>query len=76
MRQWPAGPMFMRVGGIWQGRPFRPQHLEEVQRLPPAKPCRNEDALLQRQGERVRARSFERQVVALHIRVAPLNRFS
>lgn len=29
-----------------------------------------------RQGERLKARTFERQVVDLHVRVALLNRFS
>jgi hypothetical protein len=31
---------------------------------------------LKRLGERVTARTFERQVVELHVRVAVLNRFS
>ena len=29
-----------------------------------------------RLGEQVMVRTFERQVVALHVRVAPLNRFT
>ena len=55
------------------------QHLEEVELLPPEQPCADEAALLcfKRLSERVTApRTLERQVVALHIRVALLNRFS
>ncbi len=51
-----------------------PWHLEDLERLPPAQ-LGDKMHCLKRLGERVTARSFERQVVELHVRVALLNRF-
>ena len=76
--------MFMRGLGILQGRPTRRSrpvtdrgaHLEEVERLPPHESGAHQVHGFKRLGERVMARTFERQVVELHVRVALLNRFT
>lgn len=47
-----------------------------MERLPPLKPCGDEEALLQAPGEHAPVQTFDRQVVELHMRVALLNRFS
>jgi len=55
--------------------------MEEVERPPPAQSAGDQDALpeahcLKRLGERVMARTFERQVAGLHVRVTLLNTVS
>ena len=53
------------------------RHLEAVERLPPQKlGWTTKMHSFKRLGERVMARTFERQVVELHVRVALLNRFT
>jgi hypothetical protein len=52
------------------------QYLEEVERPPPQGSGGDQDDGFKRLGDRVMARTFERQVVALHVRVALLNRFT
>ena len=48
--------------------------LEEMERLPPTQFGGGQDVMRQRLGERVMARTFERQVTELHVRVALLSR--
>ena len=63
------GSVCLQAGGT--------SNLEVVERLPTAQPdIETKMHCFKRMGERVRARTFKRQVVELHVRVALLNRFS
>ena len=57
-------------------QPAGVRHLHAVERLPPPKLGCRPRCTAKRLGERVMARTFERQVVELHVRVALLNRFT
>ncbi len=54
----------------------RSDHLATMERLPPPRPRRNQDALRQALGQRLTARDFVRQVVEFRIRVAVLNGYT
>ena len=54
-----------------------------MERIPPPKPRRNEDALYEPKvreakllGQRLMARDFDRQVAELQVRIAVLNRYT
>ncbi len=47
-----------------------------MERLPPQKPRRNQDALCETVGQRLIARDFDRQVAEFQVRVAVLNGFT
>jgi hypothetical protein len=62
---------------------LRSDHLATMERLPPQKPRRNQDALCEPKvreakllGQRLSARDFDRQVAEFQIRVAVLNGFT
>ncbi len=61
----------------------RPRTLATMERLPPPKPCRDENARCEPKvreakllGQRLMARDFDRQVAEFQVRVAVLNGFT
>ena len=69
--------------GLARIQTLRPDHLPTMERLPPQKPRRNQDALLEPKdreakllGQRLAARDFDRQVAEFQVRVAVLNGFT
>jgi hypothetical protein len=46
-----------------------------LERVPPSKPRRNEDAFIKQLSQSLRATDFEGQVTDIQIRIAVLNRY-
>ena len=76
----PVAPLQSGIRVPKRGRPGMPapghKHLEDVGGYHRRSLVETKMHCLKRLGERVTARTFERQVVELHVRVAVLNRFS